>query len=41
MLSDDLEGWDGGGGREAPERGHVCIHMADSHCCTEKTSATL
>ena len=33
MLSDDLKGWDGGG-REAPEGGDICIHMADSQCYT-------
>ena len=32
-LSDDLEGWDGGGGRgegEVHEQGGICIHVADS-----------
>ena len=24
-----LDGWDGGGGREAQERGDICIHKAD------------
>ena len=36
MLCDDLEvgmvGW--GGGREALERGDICIHIADSLCST-------
>ena len=34
MLCDDLEGWDGGGGREFQEGGDICIHMADSLLCT-------
>ena len=43
---DDLEGWGGVGWggvgvREAPEGGDVCIHPADSHCCTEGTNTTL
>ena len=41
MLSDDLEGWDGGEGREAQEREDICIHMADSHCCIAETNTTL
>ena len=41
MLCDGLEGWDGGGdGREAQERGDICILIADSHCCTAETNAT-
>ena len=27
VLRDDLEGWDGGGGREAQEGGDICIHI--------------
>ena len=30
MLCDGLEGWDGGGGREAPKGGDVYVHIADS-----------
>ena len=43
MLCDDLEGWEGGGGigREAPEGGDICIHTADSLCCTAETNTTL
>ena len=26
------------GGREAKEGGHVCLHRADSHCCTAETN---
>ena len=24
------------GGREAQGRGDTCVHIADSHCCTQK-----
>ena len=37
VLCDDLEGWDGGG-REAQEGGDICIHIADSLCCTAETN---
>ena len=38
MLFDDLEGWDeGGGGRQLQEGGDICIHVADSLCCTAET----
>ena len=31
QLSDDPEGWDGGGGgEEVHEEGDICIHVADS-----------
>ena len=36
VLCDDLEGWDGGGGREAQEEGDICIHIAVSHCVQQK-----
>ena len=39
-MGGDLEGWDGGGGRQAQEKGNACIHMADSHCYTTATNAT-
>ena len=39
-LCDDLEGWDGGGRREAREGGDVCIYRADPLCHAE-TSPTL
>ena len=29
MLCNELEGWDVGG-REAQERGDICVHIADS-----------
>ena len=35
ILCDDLVGWDGGG-RQAQERGDICIVMADSHHCYSK-----
>ena len=41
MLSDDLEGWDRESGREAQEGGDICIHIADSLCCTTETNTTL
>ena len=38
VLCDDLDGWDGGwGGREVQEGGDICIHTADSLCCTAET----
>ena len=40
MLCDDLEGWDGGRGREAQEGGDICIHLADSYS-TAEINATL
>ena len=45
MLCDHLEGWDREGGREGDTRGRgygdICIHIADSLCCTAETNATL
>ena len=43
MLCDDLEGWDKEGRREAQEGGDgdICIHIADSLCCTAETNTTL
>ena len=41
MPCDALEEWDGGGGREFQEGGDMCIHMADSHCCTPETKTVL
>ena len=42
MLCDDLEEWDGGdGGREAQERGDICILTADSHCCIAESNIIL
>ena len=38
MLCDDLEGWDGVGGRKTQERGHICIHIANSCCYTAETN---
>ena len=41
MLCKDLTGWDGGegdGGREAPEGGDICMHVASSLCCTTETN---
>ena len=40
-LGDALEGWDGGGGREAQKEGDICILIADSCCCTAETNTTL
>ena len=33
-------GW-GRGGRETQEGGDICIHIADSHCCTAETNTAL
>ena len=43
MLSDDLDGWDGGAGsgREVQERGDIGIHRAASLHCTAETNTTL
>ena len=41
MLSDDLEGGLGWGGRAAQEGGDICIHKADSFCCTTKINTML
>ena len=41
MLCDDLEGWDGGNGRQAEEGEAICVLMADSHPCTAETNTTL
>ena len=39
MLCDDLEGRGRGGWeREAQEEGNMCIHKADSLCCTVETN---
>ena len=38
-LCDDLGRW--GGVRVGWEGGHICIHTADSHHCTEETNTTL
>ena len=34
-------GMDREGGREAQEGGDICIHIADSLCCTVETNTTL
>ena len=39
-LSSRGVGW-GRGGREAQEGGDICIHIADSYCCTAETNTTL
>ena len=39
-LCDDLEGWDGGGGRGSRGRG-ICLSMANSRCCIAGTNTTL
>ena len=41
MLCDNLEGWDGEGGREVQERGDTGIRIADSLCYTAETNTTL
>ena len=37
QLCDDLEGWDEGGERK-PKRKNICVHVADSLCCTAETN---
>ena len=42
MLSDNLEGWDGvEDGREAHGAEDLCVHTADSLCCTAETNTAL
>ena len=44
MLRNDLTGWDGGegdGGREDQEGGDICMHVANSLCCTTETNTTV
>ena len=46
MLCDDLVGrgevnWKQGIGRDVQEGGDVCIHMAESRCCTAGANITL
>ena len=36
MLCDDLNGPDVGAGEGGPRGGDICIHIADSLCCTTK-----
>ena len=40
MPCDDLEGWDGEE-RGSKRGGDICIHVADSLCCTAETNPTL
>ena len=37
----DLFKWQKKGGREAQEGRDICIHIADSRCCTGETNTTL
>ena len=37
----NLDGWDGGGGREVQEGGDIGIHITDSLRCTSETNTTL
>ena len=41
MLSGDLDGWDGGRGREVQGGRDICIPIADSLRCAAETNATL
>ena len=41
MLCDNLDGWDGGGGREVQEGGDIGIPIVDSLRCTAETNTTL
>ena len=40
ILCGDLDGWEGGG-KEVQEGRDICIHIADSLCCTAETNTTL
>jgi len=40
VLCDDLEGWDGEGGK-VPEGGDICISMTDMHRCKAEMNTTL
>ena len=40
VLCDDLEGWDGEGGK-VPEGGDICISMTDTHHCKAEINTTL
>ena len=37
-LGDNPEGWDGVSGKEAQEKGDICILIADSHCTAENNT---
>ena len=41
MLRDDLEKWDGGMEGRLRSGGDLCMHIADSLCCTAETNTTL
>ena len=41
MLCDDLDGWDGGFGREVQEGEDIGINIADSLHCTAEINTTL
>jgi len=41
VFCDDLDGWDGGGGREVQKGEAICMHMADLLHDTAETNTTL
>jgi len=41
VRCDDLDGRNAGSGREALEGGDICIHSADSRCCTAEINTTV
>ena len=42
MLRNDLEEWNGEGGkREVQEGGDICVRVADSCCCMAETNTTM
>ena len=41
QLCDDLGVEDAGVGRDSPEGGDICIHIADTFPCTAETNTTL
>ena len=41
MLCDHLEGWDREGGSRGRGYWDICMHIADSFCCTAETNNTV
>ena len=41
VLCDDVDEWNGWGGREVQEEGDIGIHIVDSVYCTVETNTTL
>ena len=41
VFCDNIEGWNGGDGRETPEGGDICMLMANSRCHMVETNTAL